>query len=111
MLSFLSNFCKVVTSLSLYSFRRRNYQNFKFSVLKNLHLEIPAFGDGNEWSDFVMSNRTIESLSCKRFYSWNFYENDIDSRETLGPKLKMVCGALSILKHLKLYENMKVSMS
>lgn len=78
-----------------------NYQNLKFYTLKNYRLNAV---NGSTWSDFVMTNQTIESISIK----W-ISPGDYD-HEVFGKELKIVCEVLPNLKHLKLCRNMNNKM-
>ena len=66
--SCLPKLCISLTSLSLrLCLLPGNYRNVKFLTLKKFHLD-----GGNNWSDLVMSNPTIETLSFKTIRNWDF---------------------------------------
>ena len=95
-LSCLPNVCNNLTSLSLHAMSPGYYRNLKFSALKKFHLEF--FEGGNGWSDFVISNPTIETLSFKTIRNWDFNAD----------KLIKVFELLPNLMHLKLGGEIKV---
>lgn len=95
----LPNLCKALTSLSLHTLLPGNYQNLKFFALKFFHLQ--KFEGGNNWSDFVLSNPTIETLS------FEYSDADDDEQYIDADKIKMVCEALPNLKYLNFGGNMK----
>ena len=80
-LSCLPNVCKNLTSLSLHSMLPGYYRNIKFSALKKFHLEL--FEGGNDWSDLVSSNPTIESISFG--FTYKYVVNPYEMKMVLEP--------------------------
>ncbi|CAO1320509.1 unnamed protein product [Diamesa hyperborea] len=96
----LSNVCKALTSLSLNNMLPGNYRNVKFTALKKFHLL--AFDGGHDWSDFVNSNPSIETLSFITVNAYcEFNTNEIKNVFEQMPNLKQLTleKQLSILKY------------
>ncbi|CAO1435058.1 unnamed protein product [Diamesa hyperborea] len=100
-LSHLTTCCTAITTLSLNSFSPGKYKRIIFPVLKKFHLE--NLSDITEWSDFVLANRTIESLSFGTTTYKAFFPE-----KPLCQRVRIVCELLPNLKHLKLGYNMRV---
>ena len=102
-LSYLSTCCNAITNLSLNSFSPGKYKKIIFPALKKFHLE--NVGDETEWSDFVLANRTIETLSFGTTTRLAFYPD-----KSLRQRVRIVCELLPILRYLKLGYNMNVDL-
>ena len=106
-LSLLPNVCNNLTSLSLHAMLPGNYRNLKFSALKKFHLE--SFEGGSDWSDLVISNPTIESLSFRFIYKNGFHPDEIKNVIEPMPNLKHLILGDDISQEMLLYMKSIVS--
>ena len=100
-LSCLPNVCNNIRSLSLHSMSPGYYRNLKFSALKKLHLDL--FEGGSDWSDLVISNPTIESLSFRFIYKNGFHPDEIKKVIEPMPNLKHLILGDDISQKMLLY--------
>ena len=105
----LPKLCISSTSLSLrLCLLPGNYRNVKFLALKKFHLEI--VDGGNNWSDLVMSNPTIETLSFKTIsINWVFNADKLIKVFELLPNMMHLKLGGAMKEKLNLFQNMKKS--